>query len=123
MVDFRPGFVRLKVYSGGRWVDRNYPVLAPPHFPGHRVHQADAGAVPGDAGRPGGVQPVPDGSPAPGGGWPDRIGEDIVLTWKLFQRGYRVYFEPLTVAFTEVPNAWRHFVRQRSRWARGFIEG
>lgn len=57
------------------------------------------------------------------GGWPDAIGEDIVLTWKLQQAGYRVYFEPTAVAFTAVPKAVRHFVRQRSRWARGMIEG
>lgn len=56
-------------------------------------------------------------------GWPDAIGEDIVLTWKLQQAGYRVYFEPTAVAFTAVPQVARHFVRQRSRWARGMIEG
>ncbi|WP_141391431.1 glycosyltransferase family 2 protein, partial [Aneurinibacillus migulanus] len=37
------------------------------------------------------------------GGWPDAIGEDIVLTWRLLQKGWKVYFEPLAVAFTEVP--------------------
>lgn len=56
-------------------------------------------------------------------GWPDAIGEDIVLTWKLQQAGYRVYFEPTAVAFTAVPQVVRHFVRQRSRWARGMLEG
>lgn len=57
------------------------------------------------------------------GGWPDMIGEDIVLTWKLFEKGCRVYFEPLAVAFTEVPEKLKAFQRQRSRWARGMIEG
>ncbi|KIV59512.1 glycosyl transferase [Aneurinibacillus migulanus] len=57
------------------------------------------------------------------GGWPDAIGEDIVLTWRLLQKGWKVYFEPLAVAFTEVPANFKHFVRQRSRWARGMIEG
>jgi biofilm PGA synthesis N-glycosyltransferase PgaC len=56
------------------------------------------------------------------GGWPDAIGEDIVLTWKLLQKGWKVYFEPLAVAFTETPTSFKHFVRQRSRWARGMIE-
>lgn len=55
-------------------------------------------------------------------GWPDVIGEDIVLTWRFLQKGYRVYFEPLSVAFTDVPTSLVHFVRQRSRWARGMIE-
>ncbi|MED0680112.1 glycosyltransferase family 2 protein [Aneurinibacillus thermoaerophilus] len=57
------------------------------------------------------------------GGWPNAIGEDIVLTWRLLQKGWKVYFEPLAVAFTEVPTSLKHFVRQRSRWARGMIEG
>ncbi|MEJ8547525.1 glycosyltransferase family 2 protein [Brevibacillus borstelensis] len=56
------------------------------------------------------------------GGWPDAIGEDIVLTWRLLGTNQRVYFEPLAVAFTEVPTTCKHFFRQRSRWARGMIE-
>jgi biofilm PGA synthesis N-glycosyltransferase PgaC len=57
------------------------------------------------------------------GGWPDAIGEDIVVTWELMKRGGRVYFEPLAVAFTDVPERFRAFARQRARWARGMIEG
>jgi biofilm PGA synthesis N-glycosyltransferase PgaC len=57
------------------------------------------------------------------GGWPDAIGEDIVLTWRLMHLNRRVYFEPTAVAFTAVPAALRHFTRQRARWARGMIEG
>lgn len=56
------------------------------------------------------------------GGWPDAIGEDIVLTWNLLKNNGKVYFEPLAVAFTEVPSTFKHFFRQRSRWARGMIE-
>jgi len=56
------------------------------------------------------------------GGWPDAIGEDIVLTWNLLKNNGKVYFEPLAVAFTEVPAKFKHFFRQRSRWARGMIE-
>jgi biofilm PGA synthesis N-glycosyltransferase PgaC len=57
------------------------------------------------------------------GGWPNRIGEDIVLTWKMLLQGGRSVFEPTAVAFTEVPAQWRSFARQRRRWARGMIEG
>jgi len=57
------------------------------------------------------------------GGWPDMLGEDIVLTWGLLRNGGRVTFEPTALAFTEVPTTFRHFVRQRQRWARGMIEG
>lgn len=56
------------------------------------------------------------------GGWPDAIGEDIVLTWNLLKNNWKTYFEPLAVAFTNVPNTFRAFARQRSRWARGMIE-
>ncbi len=57
------------------------------------------------------------------GGWPDAIGEDIVLTWKIMNAGARVYFEPLAVAFTSAPERFGVLARQRSRWARGMIEG
>lgn len=57
------------------------------------------------------------------GGWPDMIGEDIVLTWRLLEAGGRVGFESTAVAFTSAPTGFRHFVRQRRRWARGMIEG
>lgn len=57
------------------------------------------------------------------GGWPNRIGEDIVLTWRLLLQGGRTGFEPTAVAFTEAPAAWPAFARQRRRWARGMIEG
>jgi biofilm PGA synthesis N-glycosyltransferase PgaC len=56
------------------------------------------------------------------GGWPDAIGEDIVLTWSFLRNNCRVYFEPLAVAFTDVPTSLKHFFRQRSRWARGMVE-
>jgi biofilm PGA synthesis N-glycosyltransferase PgaC len=57
------------------------------------------------------------------GGWPDAIGEDIVVTWRLLENGDRVLFEPTAVAFTDAPVRLRHFMRQRARWARGMLEG
>ncbi|MEA4845923.1 MAG: glycosyltransferase [Clostridiaceae bacterium] len=56
------------------------------------------------------------------GGWPDAIGEDIVLTWNLLKQCGLTYFEPLAVAFTDVPTTVYSFSKQRSRWARGMIE-
>lgn len=56
------------------------------------------------------------------GGWPDCIGEDIVLTWKALALGRTVIFEPNAIAFTQVPPNLKHLYRQRSRWARGMIE-
>jgi poly-beta-1,6-N-acetyl-D-glucosamine synthase len=57
------------------------------------------------------------------GGWPDCIGEDIVMTWALLERGWRTTYEPSAVAFTEAPVTIRTLARQRRRWARGMIEG
>ena len=56
-------------------------------------------------------------------GWPDVIGEDIVLTWALLKRGYRIGFEPTAMGFTIAPTTFKRFARQRIRWARGMIEG
>jgi biofilm PGA synthesis N-glycosyltransferase PgaC len=57
------------------------------------------------------------------GGWPDRIGEDIVLTWALMRLGGRVGYERTAIAFTGAPETIAAFARQRRRWARGMIEG
>lgn len=57
------------------------------------------------------------------GGWPDRIGEDIVLTWAMMREGGRIGYERTAIAFTGAPTDLRHFARQRRRWARGMIEG
>jgi biofilm PGA synthesis N-glycosyltransferase PgaC len=57
------------------------------------------------------------------GGWPNAIGEDIVLTWQMLLQGGRSVFEPTAVAFTDAPTSWTAFARQRRRWARGMVEG
>jgi biofilm PGA synthesis N-glycosyltransferase PgaC len=57
------------------------------------------------------------------GGWPDAIGEDIVLTWTLMDSRGVVQYEPAALATTVVPVARKHLMRQRARWARGMLEG
>lgn len=57
------------------------------------------------------------------GGWPDAIGEDIVLTWSLMDTRGLVQYEPVALGATIVPEHLGHFMRQRSRWARGMLEG
>jgi biofilm PGA synthesis N-glycosyltransferase PgaC len=57
------------------------------------------------------------------GGWPDAIGEDIVLTWTMMASRGIVLYEPTALAFTVVPRTVRRFMTQRSRWARGMLEG
>jgi poly-beta-1,6-N-acetyl-D-glucosamine synthase len=56
------------------------------------------------------------------GGWPDAIGEDIVLTWTLMSSRGIVQYEPCALAFTVAPEELGHFMNQRSRWARGMFE-
>ena len=57
------------------------------------------------------------------GGWPDAIGEDIVLTWAMMDKGAGVTYEKTAVAFTDAPETAKAFAKQRRRWARGMIEG
>jgi poly-beta-1,6-N-acetyl-D-glucosamine synthase len=57
------------------------------------------------------------------GGWPDAIGEDIVLTWALMRSRGIVQYEPCALSSTTAPEKLRQFMRQRSRWARGMFEG
>ena len=56
------------------------------------------------------------------GGWPKTVGEDIVLTWAMLEKDYRVGYCEDAIAFTIVPSTVKGFIRQRQRWARGMIE-
>jgi biofilm PGA synthesis N-glycosyltransferase PgaC len=57
------------------------------------------------------------------GGWPDAIGEDIVLTWTMLATRGLVQYEPVALGFTAVPEQLDRLLSQRSRWARGMFEG
>ena len=56
------------------------------------------------------------------GGWPIVIGEDIVLTWRILARGFRVAYSENAIAFTRCPNTLIKLIKQRQRWGRGMIE-
>lgn len=56
------------------------------------------------------------------GGWPECVGEDIVVSWTLLKRGYRIGYCEDAVAFTNVPERLGTFARQRQRWSRGLLE-
>ena len=56
------------------------------------------------------------------GGWQDVVGEDIVLSWAMLDRGYRIGYAEDAIAWTNAPNSFRQFARQRQRWSRGLIE-
>jgi len=56
-------------------------------------------------------------------GWDEMsIGEDIVLTWSFRDLGYRVGYSENAFAFTNVPETYKQFFKQRERWARGLFE-
>lgn len=56
------------------------------------------------------------------GGWRETVGEDIVLTWALLERGYRIGYAENAFVFTNVPETYGAYYRQRKRWSRGLIE-
>lgn len=56
------------------------------------------------------------------GGWAEVVGEDIVLTWAILDRGYRVGYAEDACLFTNAPETWSQFIKQRQRWSRGLIE-
>ncbi|MEO6387740.1 MAG: glycosyltransferase [Croceibacterium sp.] len=55
-------------------------------------------------------------------GWPETVGEDIVLTWALLRRGSRIGYAEDAVVFTNAPTTVKQFALQRKRWSRGMIE-
>lgn len=56
------------------------------------------------------------------GGWPDTIGEDIVLSWKILEIGRSIGHSDSAVCYTNVPVDYTSFYKQRKRWSRGLIE-
>ena len=56
------------------------------------------------------------------GGWNHVVGEDIVLTWAILERGHRVGYAEDALLFTNAPDNWKQFFNQRRRWSRGLIE-
>lgn len=54
--------------------------------------------------------------------WPACVGEDIVLTWTMLNQGYRIGFAEDACLFTNAPDTWKQFIRQRQRWSRGLVE-
>lgn len=56
------------------------------------------------------------------GGWPEMVGEDIVLTWRILAAGHRVGHAEDALAFTDCPDTLKKFVNQRRRWSRGLVE-
>ena len=56
------------------------------------------------------------------GGWADCAGEDVVLTWAMLRKGWRVGHAEDACCFTNAPTTLGALVRQRQSWARGMVE-
>lgn len=56
------------------------------------------------------------------GGWPECVGEDIVVSWALLEQGHRIGYCEDAIVFTSVPDRLVQFARQRKRWSRGLLE-
>jgi cellulose synthase/poly-beta-1,6-N-acetylglucosamine synthase-like glycosyltransferase len=52
----------------------------------------------------------------------DTVAEDADLTMALLERGYRVEYEDLSLAFTEAPVNANSLIRQRFRWSFGILQ-
>ena len=57
------------------------------------------------------------------GGWKEVMGEDIVLTYQMLEKGGDSGYEPAAVGYTRVPETMGELYRQRRRWAMGMLEG
>jgi biofilm PGA synthesis N-glycosyltransferase PgaC len=51
----------------------------------------------------------------------DTLGEDLELTWRVHEGGWRVVFRPRALVYAESPSTLRALWRQRVRWARGLF--
>lgn len=60
------------------------------------------------------------------GGFTKTVGEDIDITMKFHEyaaiHNKKIIFNDKAICFTEVPNNWRDFFKQRIRWQKGFID-
>lgn len=56
------------------------------------------------------------------GGWPDCVGEDIVVSWAMLKEDWRIGYAEDALCFTNAPTTLKAFALQRKRWSRGLIE-
>ncbi|MHC9531918.1 glycosyltransferase [Dellaglioa sp. L3N] len=57
------------------------------------------------------------------GGWDEAaMTEDIDATWKLYQQGWKIKYEPKAICWILVPKTIRGLIKQRTRWSVGGLE-
>jgi len=54
--------------------------------------------------------------------WSETMGEDIVLSWDMLKLGYKIGHANNAIVFTNVPEKYTQFFKQRKRWSIGLIE-
>ena len=52
----------------------------------------------------------------------DTFAEDADLTLKILANGWKIYYEPASVSYTEAPASLQQLLKQRYRWTRGIIQ-
>ena len=57
-----------------------------------------------------------------GGYHTDTVAEDADLTMNMLERGYKVVYEDLALAYTEAPSSANALMRQRFRWSFGILQ-
>jgi poly-beta-1,6 N-acetyl-D-glucosamine synthase len=57
-----------------------------------------------------------------GGYHTDTFAEDCDLTLRLLEKGWKIKYEPLAVAWTEAPEEILNLIKQRYRWTRGILQ-
>lgn len=52
----------------------------------------------------------------------DTFAEDADLTLRILSKGWKIYYEPNSISFTEAPVKLQQLLKQRYRWTRGIIQ-
>ena len=52
----------------------------------------------------------------------DTYAEDADLTLKVLSKGWKIYYEPKSISYTEAPVTLQQLLKQRYRWTRGILQ-
>lgn len=52
----------------------------------------------------------------------DTFAEDADVTLKILSAGWKIYYEPLAISYTQVPITLQQLIKQRYRWTRGILQ-
>jgi poly-beta-1,6-N-acetyl-D-glucosamine synthase len=52
----------------------------------------------------------------------DTFAEDADITLKILAKGWKIYFEPQSISYTEAPVKLEQLLKQRYRWTRGILQ-